>query len=163
MFVGTVDGSATNWGKLFVEYDVEFFVPQIIPTGLPFGVTTINSAGGSVSNTNIFGAAPVYNNLGALQATAATMTLTFPLEGYYWVQVAATGSGSPVLSYTTSTATIGADVGAGSSSVFYGMYAVNATANNQTLVLTCTNTVSSSCTIITPVSLNQYDVLLSDF
>jgi len=33
LFVCTTDGSATNWGKLWVEYDVEFFVPQLPPTG----------------------------------------------------------------------------------------------------------------------------------
>jgi len=29
--LATVDGSAVNWGKVWVEYDVEFFAPQLNP------------------------------------------------------------------------------------------------------------------------------------
>ena len=38
VYIGTVDGTAVSWGKLWVEYDVEFFIPQLPPNGgLAFG------------------------------------------------------------------------------------------------------------------------------
>lgn len=33
LFVGTTDGTAVNWGKLWVEYDITLFVPQLPPSG----------------------------------------------------------------------------------------------------------------------------------
>jgi hypothetical protein len=34
LFVGTTDGSgAVGWGKLFVSYDVELYIPQLVPNG----------------------------------------------------------------------------------------------------------------------------------
>jgi len=33
LFLATVDGTAVNWGKLWVEYDIEFFEPQLNPLG----------------------------------------------------------------------------------------------------------------------------------
>lgn len=34
-FVCTTDGTAVNWGKLWVEYDVDLYVPQLPPQGIP--------------------------------------------------------------------------------------------------------------------------------
>jgi len=50
-FVGTNDGTATPWGKLWVEYDVELFNPQQPPGGdLSIGFEHLNSQTWSSSN-----------------------------------------------------------------------------------------------------------------
>jgi len=33
LFVGTIDGTAVNWGKLWVEYDITLYTPQLQPQG----------------------------------------------------------------------------------------------------------------------------------
>jgi len=49
MFVGTVDGTAVAWGKLWVEYDIDFWVPQLPPTGLTPGVSTLSGTAGTAA------------------------------------------------------------------------------------------------------------------
>jgi hypothetical protein len=59
MFVYTVDGTAVNWGKVWVEYDVDLFTPQLPPGGSSFTqVATINGAT-SMTGALPFGTAPV--------------------------------------------------------------------------------------------------------
>lgn len=50
MFACTTDGSAINWGKLWVDYEVEFFVPQLPPTGAFNQVGTLLGASGTAAN-----------------------------------------------------------------------------------------------------------------
>jgi len=58
LFVLTVDGTAVSWGKLWVEYDVTFYIPQLPSAGVgPFGGTII-STGASETAANPFGTAP---------------------------------------------------------------------------------------------------------
>lgn len=49
MFVGTVDGTAVAWGKLWVEYDVDFFVPCLPPTGALLGASIGTATAGTSS------------------------------------------------------------------------------------------------------------------
>lgn len=74
----TVDGTAVPWGKLWVEYDVEFFVPQLPPNGGAFvsggsvlGATTMTAA-------NPFGVAPAVDasSQGLAVNTASVFTLS---------------------------------------------------------------------------------------
>jgi len=59
--------SSVNLGKLFVEYDVELFTPQLPPTGDPItGSMELSSAGGGLSAAAPFGAAPAINILSNL-------------------------------------------------------------------------------------------------
>jgi len=58
LFVCTTDGSAVNWSKLWVEYDVELINPQL-PSSGSVGSGTLNAAGGSLAQATPFGAAPV--------------------------------------------------------------------------------------------------------
>jgi len=50
MFACTTDGTITNWGKLWVEYECEFFVPQLPPTGAFNQVGTLLGATGTAAN-----------------------------------------------------------------------------------------------------------------
>lgn len=49
IIVATVDGTAVNWGKLWVEYDIEFFEPQLNPQGSGLGSTAQGTAGTAAS------------------------------------------------------------------------------------------------------------------
>jgi hypothetical protein len=43
--LATVDGTNVNWGKLWVEYDVEFYEPQLNPNGSSLATTAQGTAG----------------------------------------------------------------------------------------------------------------------
>jgi len=61
LFVATLDGGSTNWGKLWIEYDVIFYVPQLAPTGagdLYQSLITPTSTTNGVSSTNLLGNLP---------------------------------------------------------------------------------------------------------
>jgi len=59
LHVCTIDGTAVNWGKLWVEYDVDFFVPQLpsnpFVAPLPSGNALSN---GGETAANPFGTSP---------------------------------------------------------------------------------------------------------
>jgi hypothetical protein len=163
MFVCTTDGSATNWGKLWVEYDVEFFVPQLSAAGSPPNSVSITS-GGVVSNTAIFGTTPTVNADGAAPVTQSGMTLTFPAIGDYFLAITVTGTGTPVISATGGT--IGTDTNLVSQTSTTGctaLHTVSTNAINQTLVLACTNVVTSSSLFSSLISASQYDALTSAY
>jgi len=47
--LATVDGTNVNWGKLWVEYDVEFFEPQLNPNGSSLASTLQGTAGSAAA------------------------------------------------------------------------------------------------------------------
>lgn len=49
IILATVDGTAVNWGKLWVEYDFEFFEPQLNPQGNSLS-STAQGTSGTVAN-----------------------------------------------------------------------------------------------------------------
>lgn len=58
LFVCTVDGTAVAWGKLWVEYDIEFFIPQLPPAGpVPLGCSWAGNSG--MTGAKPFGTAPI--------------------------------------------------------------------------------------------------------
>jgi hypothetical protein len=61
LFIGTTDGTAVNWGKLWVDYDVTLSTPQIPPGG--FGVQGFEFVESLVPTTaNLFpGGGPIVN------------------------------------------------------------------------------------------------------
>jgi hypothetical protein len=69
----TVDGTAVAWGKLWVEYDVTLFTPQVPAGGFAAG-GTLQGAGGSLAAATPFGAAPL--PLGQLVLSAAGQVIT---------------------------------------------------------------------------------------
>jgi len=81
MFIGTTDSSGTPpWGKLWVEYDVTFSVPQLSAGGLAYFFHATSSAPTSLlllpSPTVLSGTLPI---------TVVGDTITFPLPGVYLV------------------------------------------------------------------------------
>jgi hypothetical protein len=141
MFVCTTDGSATNWGKLWVEYDISLFVPQLQPAGL-----SLNPAGGSftsggtVSVNQPFGTVPVSNaaNVGiTIAAGTNNNSITFAQPGTYLFTCIQTGT---VVSALVKTA--------GSGMTLTGLYTIedSTVAHYQETVQVVTTTASSVLT-----------------
>lgn len=155
LFVCTLDGTVTNWGKLWVEYDVDFFVPQLPPTGLSSLITSERIDGGlSVSKSAIFGTAPTL--AGSQMATALSQTLTFILPGEYLVNLTLSGTGltlvSPAITGTSTTTQVVASCVDAGGVLLSGTFLVVTTAPNQTTVLNYTalsGSVTGSTTRIT--------------
>jgi len=93
MFVCTTDGAtAVGWGKLWVEYDVTFRVPQnkfeVVLFASTFGV---KAEDGSVAVSTPFGTAPVL--YGGLDVGVGPSYLTFNRVGQYYLQFTISGTG----------------------------------------------------------------------
>jgi hypothetical protein len=69
-FVCTTDGTAVPWGKLWVEYDVSFFVPQLPPTG-----------SNAQQSQHITGATPTTASLLGTQTTVASSNSLVSVSG----------------------------------------------------------------------------------
>jgi hypothetical protein len=74
LFVATTDGTAVNWGKLWIEYDVSLFVPQL-GNQVPGVGTLINVTGAGTGNTSFGGTAPV--SAGTIVVSVVGNVLTF--------------------------------------------------------------------------------------
>jgi hypothetical protein len=63
--LATVDGTAVNWGKLWVEYDFEFFEPQLNPQGSLLGSSAQGTAGTVANpiNTGLVIAGPLITGI----------------------------------------------------------------------------------------------------
>jgi len=92
LFVCTVDGTAVNWSKLWVEYDVEFFVPQLPPGGeiSPLGGTFTGA--NTQTAANPFGVAPVAGALANGILLSIASVLSFTTVGDYLVTVFCNGT-----------------------------------------------------------------------
>jgi len=71
--LATVDGTAVNWGKLWVEYDFEFFEPQLNPSG---SFQASSGQGATGTTLSIFATVPVI----AGPLIAAVVNNTFFLQ-----------------------------------------------------------------------------------
>jgi hypothetical protein len=90
LFVCTTDGTAVAWGKLWVEYDVEFFVPQLPAEGPGLGLSAKVVGGGSISDTAYLGTAPTVT--GGLSVSASGATLTFNQAGQFIMTIRLAGT-----------------------------------------------------------------------
>jgi len=95
MFVGTVDGTNVAWGKLWVEYDVELFVPQLPAAGdNPIQQIT----GGTTTANPFFGPAPTV--LGTYWINPGNNQFIMNVPGSYYTSVIIRGT-SPAFSAPT--------------------------------------------------------------
>jgi len=122
LFPCTTDGTAVSWGKLWVEYDVSLFVPQLPPVGLPSSVATGQhfppASNLTPTTANMLGATPTSN--GSALVTVAGSVVTFVTPGNYLLSYTVTGGTStganPVIGAGgTALATFGLPLGAGQS------------------------------------------------
>lgn len=83
LFVCSTDGAAVNWGKLWVEYDVEFFVPASPSSGIVFAAsqheTSVDPTSSSLLPT------PVVLPGSSVLASVAGNVLTFLSAGRFLV------------------------------------------------------------------------------
>jgi len=98
-FAATTDGTAVNWGKLWVEYDCELKVPQLNPSGNALAIGGAITGNGSISAANPLGVSPIISggSNGLATSTNSGIFLAFP--GTYLVSVQLIGT---VLSASTS-------------------------------------------------------------
>lgn len=92
-FLCTLDGTAVPWGKIWVEYDVEFTIPQLPPSGGTVVLGGTISSNGGETTLSPFGTNPAIN----IQSVGIDMdnssTLTFSRPGTYLCAYQVTGVG----------------------------------------------------------------------
>jgi len=93
LYACTIDGTAVNWGKLWVEYDVTLMTPQLNPSG-GGPLAALHLSGATPTSALMLGAAPVLGANGATFATVAGEVVTFNQAGRYLVAYAATATTS---------------------------------------------------------------------
>jgi len=157
-FVVSADDAVANSGKLWVEYDVEFYDPQTPPGGFQ-GVGTLYNVNslGTLSTTNPWGisAAPQATGPITLSAAAAVMTIGGVQVGQeISVSSEINGSVITVVDYTTltgmtaKTADAPSCINAGqTASVIFASYLVTAPNPTITLAITAT-TVTANYTVV---------------
>jgi len=101
LFVGTTDGTAIAWGKLWVEYDVSLYTPQLPPTGVL--VASQHITGATPTTTQLLSALPVNSAGSSAIANTALNVVTFLAAGDYLIEYLATGTtitqtGAPAVS-----------------------------------------------------------------
>lgn len=156
----TIDGTAVSWGKLWVEYDVTFKVPQLQTDAVNASNTTVIQSGGTVSRAAPFGDAATQT--GGLDVQASGATLTFNKVGEYGITMLIAGTvttgTAPTLTGTVSGATnFNGDqlTNAAATQGNPGFIAVLVTAAGQTLIFDFTasaTTITASETIVSPVA-----------
>jgi hypothetical protein len=111
-FLCTTDGTAVNWGKLWVEYDVTLMTPQLNAGG--GGSLAVFQAASFAPTTASFLAAPVLGVNSLPLVSVSGNVVTFNQAGQFLMSYAVSG--------TTSTQTGAPTLGAGavSSSYTYG-------------------------------------------
>jgi hypothetical protein len=139
LYVATVDGTAVSWGKLWVEYDVEFFTPQLPPTGLPSASATVVSAGGTIAAATPLGAAPLAASSSLIlagNAASAVVNISGMIVGTEYV-LSAGSEGTVITGYQ-----FGTPVGL-SLKTQYGFGDFNAAGTQGCAGTTCTATATS--------------------
>jgi len=108
MFICAVDGTAVNWGKVWVEYEVEFIIPQLPPQGGNFFAGGRITGGGSFSAAVPMGSVPVPDDSVENVSVGATSIVTFNFPGLYIMNHRCTGT---TVTDLTATAIAGCTVG----------------------------------------------------
>jgi len=116
VFVGTLDGTAVNWGKIWIEYDVTLINQQLNSSG-PSGNGTIVSGGGTVAAATPFGAVPVstgsYNLTGAATNVLTVSGLSIGVEyciNFNAIGTVITGSSTAITTGGTAVTGFGSNV-----------------------------------------------------
>jgi len=102
-YVGTLDGTAVNWGKLWIEYDITLINQQLNSSG-PAGSGTLASGGGTIAAATPFGATPI--TLGSynpnVTSGAPTVVLLSGLNIGQEYLISSSSTGTVITGYTMS-------------------------------------------------------------
>jgi hypothetical protein len=157
-YICTVDGTAVNWGKTWIEYDVVLYNQQL-PAGGSTGAGTLAAAGGSLAAATPFGAVPVALGLFSLNAAATNVVTATNLAigTEYAVSIASSGtvmsgaSLSTFVGFTNKNGVTGANTGA--TNLVYA-YTLVATATSGSFVVNMTaTTVTASSLVFTALTI----------
>jgi hypothetical protein len=134
LFLCTVDGTAVSWGKLWVEYDVSFFTPQLNPLG---SGSYQRVSGVTPTSTSLLGTQTLSPTSTESLFTVSNQILTFTKAGTFLVtadQVFTSGlsMNTPVL-------------GAGAVVVGHGI-SFTTSATKSSAIVQCTAIVGSTIT-----------------
>lgn len=151
LFFATTDGAVVPWGKVWVEYDVEFENPQLNPEGDNiYGGQILSSI--STTPANPLGTLPVVRAFSNGIEVNATSNIQFDNPGTYLVGVDVNGTGltglacvgrggipptSTALNFTIDSAGLG----------ITETFAVVCTTFNQIVSITATGTTVTSCAV----------------
>jgi hypothetical protein len=145
-YVGTVDGTAVSWGKLWVEYDIEFFIPQLPPLGIQASSGGSIVGGGALSAANPLGTVPVLDPESSGLGVSALSVITFQSSGTCTVSTTLTGT---VITAQAIAPALGAVLVGTSSSVIDGGAVTALRTDSFTVVAGSTLTLSATATTIT--------------
>jgi len=95
LFACTVDGTTVNWGKLWVEYDVTLFTPQVPSGGFQAEGSLAGSAAGAAAATP-FGSAPVASGPIILASTSTNVLSMSNVQVGDEICVTVTGTGTVI-------------------------------------------------------------------
>ncbi len=116
-------GATTNatFGKIWVEYKVRFFVPQLPPTGLVAGGSV--QGGGTLTGANPLGTLPVLNAASSSISVDGASQITFNKLGTYLTSMnlggtGITSAGAPIVTSGNATIANSGLVNAGSTASF---------------------------------------------
>jgi len=157
MYVYTNDGTAVSWGKVYVCYEIELFIPQLQPAGSSFTQVALIAGATAMTAALPLGTAPIVTGNMQLVAgnngTNNTLTLSNSIIGAeYYIAIASVGTAFIVGGVTTAltsgcaqkTAVFSAFPAAATSSAF--IQTVTSTAS--TIVIT----ISANATTVTGTS-----------
>ena len=136
LFLCTVDGTAVSWGKLWVEYDVSFFTPQMNPSGA--GIMAYQRISGvTPTSTSSLGTQTISPTSTETLFTVSGDVLTFAKAGTYLIVSYQT--------YTSGASVATPVLGAGAVVVGAGIFFGGTTTKNIAIVQ-CTALVGSTIT-----------------
>jgi hypothetical protein len=147
-YVNTVDSaSAAAWGKLWVEYDIDFYTPQA-QSGMPVGVP-----GGKLTGITSLTPALPFGTAGAFDAqssgvsySGSTGMITFQRTGVYVIAISIGGTTLSAVAYTlsgvTNTASASTFNTAATAGTMFAAFTV--TSNNGTAIVSLTGATVTS-------------------
>jgi hypothetical protein len=155
-FVCTIDGTAVNWGKVWLEYDVSLFNPQLPPGGAA-GTGTLQGSGGSLAAATPFGSVPIQLGSYALAATATNVVSLsgLPINGEISVSLTVAGTGitgvapSALVGLTAKNLLFSGFPVAATSGCYAVTYTVNAASASITFGNLAASTITSAELIVT--------------
>jgi len=146
-FVSTVDGTAVNWGKLWVEYDIEFFTPQLNPSGGFIGTSAqgTNGTAASVISAGLAITGPLISGIVGNVVSFQNMVI----GGEYAISVGFTGAQTS--GYTAPVGITNKTALESGGATFFGeTFIANATSGS--LTITLTGAVTNILIVVCPIS-----------
>jgi len=153
-YVGTLDGTAIAWGKLWFEYDITLINQQLNSSG-PQGAGELNGNGGSKSAAIPFGLLPVTTGSYNITAAGPIISMTgLSIGTEYCITITADGT-------VLTNAGIGTFVGLTSKTGLFGGTNAAATIACTVLTVTATANVASFTWTITATTVSAAQLVIS--